>query len=92
MRLDLFLSKACLRKTRSQAARLLERGEVRVNGEAPRPSREVHVGDVIDILSDRREIRVRVLVIPEKNVSRREAHALYETLLDRPRPDWEDVA
>jgi len=90
LRLDLFLSRACLQKTRSQASRSLERGQVRVNGEIPRASREVHVGDVIDLVSERREMRVRILTIPEKNVSRKEARALYETLMDRARPGWEE--
>lgn len=90
MRLDLYLSKVCLLKTRSQAARSLERGEVRVNGDVPRPSREVKPGDLIEMRTGRREIRVRVVQVPEGNVSRKEAHSCYETLLDRARDRWEE--
>ena len=92
MRLDLYLSKVCLLKTRSQAARSLERGEIRLNGDIPRPSREVKPGDLIEMTTDRRELRVRVVLVPEKNVSRKEAHSCYETLLDRARERWEEDA
>jgi ribosome-associated heat shock protein Hsp15 len=90
MRLDLYLGTVCLLKTRSQAARSLERGQVRVNGEIPRASREVHPGDLIELKTNDRELKVRVLLVPEKSVSRKEAHTCYETLLDRRRERWEE--
>jgi len=90
MRLDLFLSKVCLLKTRSRAARALERDQIRVNGDAPRASREVRAGDVIEIRTDRRELRVRVLAVPGGSVSRRDAKECYETLEDRRRDGWDE--
>jgi ribosomal 50S subunit-recycling heat shock protein len=90
MRLDLFLSKVCLLKTRSQAARALERDQIRVNGDAPRASRGIRAGDVIEVRTDRRELRVRVLAVPEGNVSRRDAKEYYETLEDRRRDGWDE--
>jgi ribosome-associated heat shock protein Hsp15 len=63
VRLDKWLWAARLYKTRSLASDEIGLGRVSVNGVAAKPSRDVHVGDVIAMRRDglTREIRVRGL-------------------------------
>lgn len=49
MRLDKWLWAARLFKTRSLAAEELDRGRVQINGQPAKPSREVRVGDRLEI-------------------------------------------
>lgn len=54
-------------------------GDIIVNGQAAKSSREVSVGDQIEINCRSRTVTARILVIPsKKQVSRTEAHTLYE--------------
>jgi ribosomal 50S subunit-recycling heat shock protein len=85
MRIDLCLSRLCLFKTRSQARSACEEGRVLLNGQAARPSREVHPGDRIcfrDRLG-RVEEEVEIVATPEGNVSRAAARELYRVLARR---------
>ncbi|HPR63516.1 MAG TPA: S4 domain-containing protein [Thermoanaerobaculia bacterium] len=84
MRLDTWLNIACLFKTRSQAARAIDLGRVRVRGERVKPHRTVQIGDRLEI--DRGEAVQHVVIreVTEGNVSRKDARRLYEDVTPEP--------
>jgi len=83
-RLDKYIWFARLVKSRSLAARLVESGHVRVNGQrTTAPAKPVAVGDVLTIAMEH-EVRVmKVIAIGERRGPYREASLLYEDLAGR---------
>lgn len=77
MRIDKWLWTARLFKTRALAAEAVKGGHVHVDGVAVKPSREVLVGDELELTvgRDRRTVIVRGAV--ERRVSAAEATKLY---------------
>lgn len=81
MRLDLFLKASRLVLRRTLAQDLCDANRVKVNGQTAKPSKEVKIGDAIEIKRSNRVLSVRVLEIPKsKQVSRTLAPSLYEIL------------
>ena len=81
MRLDLFLKVSRLILRRSLAQDFCDANKVSVNNQKAKSSREVKVGDEIEIKKGSRLTRVRVLEIPaRKQVAKHEAANLYEIL------------
>lgn len=80
MRLDKFLKVSRLIKRRTVANAVSEMGRVFVNGNPAKPSKQLKVGDIIEIEYTNRIEKVEVLVIPEGNVSIQEASGLYKEL------------
>ncbi len=78
MRLDVFLKKSCLVTRRSVANEL-----VKVNNNVAKPAKEVKVGDEIELKRGRKLMRIRILALPEKQVSKKQAHQLYEILSEQ---------
>ena len=77
MRLDVWLSKVCLLKTRSMAKKGCQSGSILVDGAAAKESRKLRPGDVVTVMG--REYRV--LELPEGNVAKREAGRCYEEVV-----------
>lgn len=68
---------------RTVAQELCEAGAVSVNGAPARSSRAVREGDELTIRRRGRALTVRVLALPQtKQVSRADAHTLYEVVSD----------
>ena len=81
MRLDQFMKLARIVKRRSLAKELCEKRAVKVNGEPAKPSKQLSVGDTIEVDSLTKYLKVKVLKIPKsKNVSKKEARELIEVL------------
>ncbi len=80
MRLDKFLKVSRLIKRRTVANEVSETGRVLVNGITAKPAKQLKIGDTITIEYANRKVSVRVLKIPENNVSVQEAPTLYEFL------------
>lgn len=80
MRLDLFLKHSRLVVRRTVAQQLCEAGAVQVNDTPAKSSREVRVGDKISIKQRGKITTVRVLQLPQKQLSKTQAAALYEIL------------
>ena len=80
MRLDKFLKVSRLIKRRTVANEVSETGRVLVNGITAKPAKQLKIGDTITIEFANRKVSVRVLKIPENNVSVQEAPTLYEFL------------
>jgi len=88
-RLDKWLWCARLTKTRTAATRLVADGKVRVNGERVlKPSRLLHMGDVVTATHRGRLSVLRVLDAGERRGPASLAQALYEDLTpELPPPD-----
>ena len=80
MRLDKFLKVSRLIKRRTVANTVSEMGRVLVNGNAAKPAKQLKVGDIIEIEYANRIEKVKVLIIPNGNISVQEAGSLYEVI------------
>ena len=80
MRLDKFLKVSRLIKRRTVANEVSDMGRVLVNGNAAKPSKQLKEGDIITIEYANRNIIVKVVKIPENNISVQEASTLYENV------------
>lgn len=84
MRLDLYLKASRLIVRRSLAQDFCDANRVKVNNQTAKSSREVRVGDELEIKRPNRLLKVRVLEIPQsKQVSRERAANLYEIVSEQ---------
>ena len=79
MRLDKFLKVSRLIKRRTVANEACDGGRVSVNGAPAKASRDVKVGDVIELRFGERTVRVEVASVSE-TVSKADAPAMYREL------------
>lgn len=82
MRLDKFLKVSRLIKRRTVANDVSEQGRVLVNGNPAKPAKQLKPGDEITIVYAKGETIVKVVSVPEGNVSVQEACSLYEVIKD----------
>jgi ribosomal 50S subunit-recycling heat shock protein len=82
VRIDVFLHKVCLLKSRTLAGEACDRGKVRVDGAPVRASRPVRPGDEITVDFGSGLLEIEVLAVPEGNVARKEAPEYYRILRD----------
>jgi len=80
MRLDIFLKLSRLVPRRTLAQQMCEAGVVKVNGLRAKSAHEVRAADLLSIRQRGRITTVRVLIVPSKPPSKREAPSLYETI------------
>ncbi len=80
MRLDKFLKVSRLIKRRTVANSVCESARVFVNDNPSKPAKTLKVGDIITIEFRETIKKVRVLNVPEGNVSINEASSLYEII------------
>ena len=81
MRLDLFLKLTRIVKKREQAKELCKAGLIKVNGISAKPSKEISEGDVIEVDSAFKFVKLKVIRIPKtKNVSKKDASEYVEIL------------
>ena len=84
MRLDLFLKASRLVVRRSLAQKFCDAGLVKTNDLTAKSSREVKIGDEIEIKRGNRLTKIRVLHVPDKKqTSKQDAAALYEIVSER---------
>ena len=76
MRLDKFLKVSRLIKRRTVAAEACDAGRVLVNGAPAKPSKELKIGDVIEIRFGQKILRVEVLALSE-HAGKDDAAAMY---------------
>ena len=78
MRLDKYLQLSRIVKRRTVANTVCNAGNILVNGETAKASKELAIGDILTIIfdEDRKEV-FEVLEIPSGNVSKEKALALY---------------
>ena len=80
MRLDKFLKVSRLIKRRTVANSVSETGRVLVNGNPAKPAKQLKEGDIIEIEYSNFTKKVKIIKVPEGNVSIQEASTLYELL------------
>lgn len=80
MRLDKFLKVSRLIKRRTVANEVSDTGRISVNGSPAKAAKQLKEGDIIKIAYANRTVKVKVLKVPEGNVSVQEAPSLYEVL------------
>jgi ribosome-associated heat shock protein Hsp15 len=77
LRIDKWLWAARFFKTRSLASHACELGRIESNGHAAKPSREVHIGDMLRVKNEAGEFLVEVLVVSEMRGPAAVAQTLY---------------
>lgn len=83
MRIDLLLKYLCLAKTRSEVAKGVSSGGVRVEGKAVKPSKEIKTGDILHIRYPEREIVIEIVELPRKQVPRKKREQFYRIIRER---------
>ncbi len=79
MRLDKYLKVSRLIKRRTVAKELIDHDVIFVNGKIAKPSKEIHVNDLITLRLGRKEMEIRVLSLPQV-ATKKETSDLYEVL------------
>lgn len=77
VRVDKWLWAARFFKTRALASRACELGRIECNGQRAKASREVHVGDRLQVKNDGRDFDIEVLVLTDIRGPAAVAQALY---------------
>ncbi len=80
MRLDKFLKVSRLIKRRTVAADAADGGRVSVNGREAKPSKDVKVGDIIEIAFGQKTVKVEVLSV-EQAARKEDAGAMYKEIV-----------
>jgi ribosomal 50S subunit-recycling heat shock protein len=83
MRIDLALKHLCLVKSRSGVKTLCEKGAVWINGRAAKPSSLLQAGDRVSIEFPERNLEIRLLAVPQKQLSKTDAPTYYEVVVNR---------
>jgi ribosome-associated heat shock protein Hsp15 len=77
VRIDKWLWAARFFKTRALAARACDLGRIRANDVTAKPAREVHLGDMLQVVNERGEFQIEVLQLSEIRGPAPVAQALY---------------
>jgi ribosome-associated heat shock protein Hsp15 len=77
VRIDKWLWAARFFKTRSLAAHACELGRIESNGQAAKPAREVHAGDMLKVKNDSGEFQIEILQLSEMRGPAAVAETLY---------------
>ncbi len=80
VRLDRWLWAARFYKTRSLAVNAIKRGRITVNHRKAKPSRQITIGDALNIRKAQLVYEVTITALSEKRLSARLAQALYTEL------------
>ncbi len=78
VRIDKWLWAARFFKTRSLAAKACELHRVQSNGQPAKPSRDVHVGDMLRVTNDGGDFEIEVLELSEERGPAPVAQKLYQ--------------
>lgn len=82
MRIDLFLKKIRIVKTRAKSKTLCKRELVSLNDVKAKPGKNVKSGDIIRIDFGKRILVIEVTEIPQGNVLKSEASSYYNVIKD----------
>ena len=79
MRIDKYLNVTRLIKRRPVANDACDGERISINGKIVKPSKEVKIGDIVEISFGNRVLKIRVLGLNEK-VKKEDASTLYEVI------------
>ncbi len=77
VRLDKWLWAARFFKTRGVATEAIKGGKVSLNGQKPKPSKTVKVGDVLEVTQAHRKVSITVLALSDRRGNAETAEQLY---------------
>ncbi len=81
MRIDKFLKVSRILKRRSVAQEACGENKVLINGKSAKPSKEIKIGDIVELLYPTVTFKFKVLNIKE-TVKKDEAASLYEIITE----------
>ena len=79
MRIDKFLKVSRILKRRVLAVEAAEKGKVIVNGRTVKPSCQIKIGDVVEVLFNSGAFKFKILDVKE-TVKKEQAENLYEVI------------
>jgi ribosomal 50S subunit-recycling heat shock protein len=82
MRIDVFLHKVCLFRSRTMAGEACDRGKVQLDNAPARASRDVKPGSVIRMDLPAGLLEIETLAVPEGNIPKARAPLYYKILRD----------
>lgn len=80
MRLDLFLKKTRIIKSRAKSRAICKKGHVSLNNSIAKPGKYIKPEDIVKIDFGRRILEIKIVAIPEGNVSKQKAPSFYEVI------------
>jgi len=84
LRLDLWLKRVCLVKSRSLAKRGCRSGDILLDGKPVKESHELRPGEVLRLNFPSRVLEIEVLAIPKGNVTRKDGPDYYRVIGEDP--------
>lgn len=78
IRLDKWLWAARFFKTRGLATEAIKGGKVKLNGQAPKPSKCVQVGDALEVTQPHRKVWIEVMALSDRRGPAEVAQTLYQ--------------
>ncbi len=78
VRLDKWLWASRFFKTRKNAVEAISGGKVHLNGARTKPSRNIHIGDELDITRENYRYHVEIIALNDKRRPAAEAQLLYQ--------------
>lgn len=82
MRVDVWLNKVCVLRSRTLAKEACDRGKVTLNDLVAKGSQAVSPGDRLRLDLTVRILELEVLAVPTRNVSKKQAPEFYRVLRD----------
>ena len=82
MRLDVWLHKVCLLKSRTMAGEACQRGKITLDGVPAKASREIQPGNRVGIDLGRGVLELEVTAVPGGNIPKARAGEFYRVIHD----------
>ena len=82
MRIDQFLWNVRYFKSRSQSTDACKKGKIKLNNKITKPSKEIGIGEIIEIRKKQNNFKIKVLDIPKKRVGSKISSIYFEDLTD----------
>ena len=82
MRIDQFLWNIRYFKSRSQSTDACKKGKIKLNNKIIKPSKEIGIGEIIEIRKKQNNFKIKILDIPKKRVGPKICNLYFEDLTD----------
>ncbi len=82
MRIDQFLWHIRYFKSRSQSTDACKKGKIKLNNKIIKPSKEIGIGEIIEIRKKQNNFKIKISDIPKKRVGPKISNLYFEDLTD----------
>ena len=82
MRIDQFLWNIRYFKSRSQSTDACKKGKIKLNTKIIKPSKEIGIGEIIEIRKKQNNFKIKISDIPKKRVGSKICNLYFEDLTD----------